>query len=135
MRFTPQLRYESMMDPDPQEDHSVLLGQTNGEAAIELEISDPAAIPSLLDWLTTVHHLRVDRRSVPGSKNELGAADILLAVVSSSGLYALIRTAPDFIRARREEVKIRITTKAGTIELTGRNVADATELVNKLQQK
>lgn len=99
---------------------------------VELEPSQADLVPALARWLTRVGGLTVHRRSEPGSAAELGAADVIVAVVSSSGLVALINMIPEFVRSRREHVRVKVRAGKREVEIEADNVTDAAEIIARL---
>ncbi|MCP2096266.1 MULTISPECIES: hypothetical protein [Actinosynnema] len=110
------------------------------EGRLELRISDNAELLSLQRLLSLAQNTYVER--VPGAPvpGLLGAADYLTVVGSGAGLIALIKMLPNFLRARRSDLRIEITDKdeAGkdrTTAITAKNVKDVMPIVVDLSNK
>ncbi|KUL31772.1 hypothetical protein ADL15_21350 [Actinoplanes awajinensis subsp. mycoplanecinus] len=99
---------------------------------LEVEVSDPALLSSLARWLGRSPDTRVRRVAVPPGAGELGAADIVIAVVSSSALAALVQVIPEFIRSKRSPVVVKLRHKGRTIEVSADNATDAATMLDKL---
>jgi Effector Associated Constant Component 1 len=99
----------------------------------EIGVSDPSQIGALKAYLETfapdVTVERVSGRLMPGS---LGASDLLVAIASSSGLVAAIRTLPEFIRSRRAGFSIELSVKGERCTLTATNVDDITPILDRI---
>lgn len=99
---------------------------------VQLELSDPAEFSALRDWFSRVQGAKVERIAVAPGSGEQGGWDVLTVLASGSGVLAVaIRTLPDFLRARRATVSIRVTVKDFEFELTAENIEDALPAVLK----
>jgi hypothetical protein len=99
---------------------------------VELGVSDPSVLSSLYRWLREVPAIQVARVSGRPGVGEQGTADVLAAVASSSSLIAIVRMLPDFLRARRSDVKIVLRVAEREVTVSADNVADVSVIINAL---
>ncbi|MEW2626326.1 hypothetical protein [Streptomyces sp. NPDC048106] len=102
------------------------------EERIELDVSDPAQLTSLREWMRHQPDLRVALESGAPQPGELGVIDVLSVVATSSGLVAAIRTLPDFIRSRRSGLHIEATVRGKRVTLDATNVDEVLPLLERL---
>jgi Effector Associated Constant Component 1 len=102
---------------------------------LSIEISDPVERRSLGRWLDRAPDVEVLSEARPPQDGELGAVDIFTAIGSSTALIALVKTMPDFVRARRASVKVRIRVKGKDVTVDATNVADASALIERLLEQ
>jgi Effector Associated Constant Component 1 len=107
-------------------------GNAPVEERMELDVSDPAQLPPLRDWMRHQPDLWVTLKSGIPNAGELGAVDVLSVVATSSGLVAAIRTLPDFIRSRRSGLRIEATVRGKRITLDATNVDEVLPLLERL---
>jgi hypothetical protein len=101
--------------------------------SIQVSVSDPAEIAALHERLRQVSDVRVSRTAGQAGPGEQGAAiDVLTAIGSSSGLVALIRTIPAYLRARRSGISVHTTVKGKDFTLTVGNVDDVMPIIERL---
>lgn len=100
--------------------------------SITLSVSDPAEIGALYNWLRDVPDVTVSRTAGRPKPGEQGALDVLTAVASSSGLIAVIRTIPGYLRARRSGIAVRTTVQGREFTLTVQNVDDVMPIIERL---
>ena len=84
---------------------------TDGPSRIDFSVSDYAEIGSLQDWLSSTPGLRVSRSARQPGPGEQGALDVLTVIAGSSGLVAVLKTIPEFLRSRRMGFSITMTAK------------------------
>jgi Effector Associated Constant Component 1 len=101
--------------------------------SVTVSVSDLAEIGSLHDRLLQVSDVQVTRTAgTPGTGELGGTVDIITAIGSSSGLVALIRTIPPFLRARRSGISVHTTVKGRDFTLTVDNVDDVMPIIERL---
>ena len=104
----------------------------NGEAAsdqerkLSLVISDQSQLRFLEASLRDFPGLDVARVQSTPAAGQLGVGEVIEVVASSSGLVAAIRTLPDFLKARRSDVKITCSVEHQpvTVEITNANIEE-----------
>lgn len=99
---------------------------------IQVSVSDPAEIVSLHNRLRNVRGVHVSRTAGQSGLGDLGVLDVLTAVGSSTGLIALIRTIPGYLRARRSGIAVRTTIRGKDFTLTVDNVDDVMPIIERL---
>jgi len=101
------------------------LGGSDASESITLEVSDQSQLASLREHLRRIPG--TDVTQVPGKSGsgELGAWDVLQVAAAGSGVLAVaIKTLPEFIRSRRSDITITITSGEKSITLTVTNAED-----------
>jgi hypothetical protein len=99
---------------------------------LQVSVSDPAELSSLQSWLIRVPDTKVERVAQPPQSGEQGVWDVLTILASGSGVLAVaIRTLPDFLRARRSTVSIKVKVKDREVVLTAANVEDVLPAILK----
>jgi Effector Associated Constant Component 1 len=104
-----------------------------GSGHAEVRLSDPSQLGSLQEWLrAAVPSARVSR--VPGrpGPGDLGAADVLAMVASSSSLVAVIKILPEFLRSRRTGLSVEMTVNGEPFTLTATNVDEVMPVLERL---
>ena len=99
---------------------------------LEFEVSDPSEVAALQKWLSRLPDTRAERRSRPPAEGHLGAADVVVAVAGSSGVVALARMLPDFLRARRASIEVKVRHKGRELEIAATNIDHASTLIRDL---
>jgi hypothetical protein len=99
------------------------------EAEIRISHGDAVAeFASLWEWLRGERALAGTLRAVPRepAETELGGAFEILAVALGSGgaVTTLARSLVAWLRARRPDVKVTVTSQSGSITLEARQVRD-----------
>ena len=105
---------------------------SSGRVRFELAVSDPAQLRSLRELLSRIPGVEVTQ--IPGEPGpaELGVWDVLQVVAGSSGVLAIaIKTMPEFIRSRRSDITLTVTSGEKSITLTATNVEEATASLDK----
>lgn len=105
---------------------------TPEEREIGLEASDPAQTAALREWVRQQPGVRASAASGTPGAGHLGAADVLSVVAGSTGLLAVVRTLPDFIRSRRSGFRIETTVKGERLTIDATNVEDVLPLLERL---
>lgn len=100
--------------------------------SIQVSVSDPAEIGALHHRLQQVNGVHVSRTAGQPGAGEQGALDVLTAIGGSSGLVALIRTIPGFLRARRSGLSVHTVVKGEDFTLTAENVDDVMPIIERL---
>jgi Effector Associated Constant Component 1 len=104
----------------------------NGEAGsgqerkLSLVVSDQSQLRFLEASLRGFPGLQVARVPSAPAAGRLGVGEVIEVVASSSGLVAAIRTLPDFLKARRSDIKITCSVEhqALTVEISNANVEE-----------
>jgi hypothetical protein len=97
-----------------------------------LSVSDPAEFASARDWLGRVPGIDVRQLPSVPAPGEQGAGDLLMIVAESTGVLTVaVRSLPEFIRSRRSNVTVTVTTADKKFELTTTNVAEVMPLLEK----
>lgn len=99
---------------------------SGAQRKLSLVISDQSQLRFLEAALRDFPGLEVARvPSVPAA-GQLGVGEVVEVVASSSGLVAAIRTLPDFLKARRSDIKITCSVEHQpvTVEITNANVEE-----------
>lgn len=97
-----------------------------------LSVSDPAELLSLCEWLAEVPGVQVRREAGIPAAGELGALEYVAVLASSGGLIAAIRVLPEFLRARRPELKIRMKSGDKEFAVDATNIDDVLPVLEKL---
>lgn len=103
----------------------------NASHSAEVSVSDPAERRSLREHLRRIPGVAVSQ--IPGrpGSGEQGAWDVLQLVAASGGVFAVaIKTLPEFIRSRRSDVTITVTSGDRSATVTATNIDDAMSMVN-----
>ncbi|MDH6118825.1 hypothetical protein [Kitasatospora sp. GAS204B] len=97
------------------------------QRAIALAVSDPAELRSLREHLRRVSGAEVVQLPGRPGPGEQGAWDILEVLAGSSGVLAVvIKALPDFIRSRRSDITVTVTSGERSITINRTNaVGDA----------
>lgn len=103
---------------------------TGDDGRIELTVSD-GQIAALHGWLDGMPGVSVRRVAGMPDAGDLGVQDILIAVASSSGLIAVIRVIPEFLKARRSNITITATIDGKKFSMTGSNVKDVMPILER----
>ena len=98
---------------------------------VRIAISDPRELPALDDLLGSVHGLSVEREGQPPDEQELGASDILVGVASSSAVVAMIKILPEFLRARRADITVKIRLRDRDIDIKADSAEHAAALIRQ----
>jgi hypothetical protein len=105
----------------------------NASRSVVMSVSDPAELRSLREHLRRVPGVEVTQipgRSEPG---EQGAWDLLQVLAAGGGALAVaIKTLPDFIRSRRSDVTVTVTSGDRSVTVTATNVDDAMSIVDNV---
>ncbi|MFI0898539.1 hypothetical protein [Streptomyces sp. NPDC020983] len=108
-------------------------GQSTPEGrGIGLEVSDPAQMAALRAWVRQQPGVRTSLAEGTPGAGRLGAADVLSVVAGSTGLLAVVRTLPDFIRSRRSTFRIETTVRGERLTIDATNVEDVLPLLERL---
>ena len=104
---------------------------TSGQDEIRFEVSDPAQLSTLQQWL---RQGPADVRITPGvpGPGEQGAADLLSVLAGSSGLVAAIKILPEFIRSRRTGFHIETTVRGEKFVIDATNAEAILPVIEKL---
>jgi hypothetical protein len=100
-----------------------------------MSVSDPSALWPLRDWLGRISGVTVAPVAGRPGPGELGAGDVLHVVAAAGGgglLLAALRTLPEFIRSRRSNVKITVTTRERQLVLDAANVEDVLPVLDRM---
>lgn len=90
------------------------------QRAIALAVSDPAELRSLREHLRRVSGAEVVQLPGRPGPGEQGAWDILEVLAGSSGVLAVvIKALPDFIRSRRSDITVTVTSGSAVSRSTG----------------
>lgn len=99
---------------------------------IALLVSEQAELRSLREHLSRNSLLAVQQRAGTPGPGEQGVWDFLQVTAATGGvMVAAIRTLPDFIRSRRTDVSLTVTTDDREIVITATNAEDALRLMEK----
>lgn len=100
---------------------------------MKLTISDYTQIGALLEYLEMfAPTVTVKRTTADMQIGAQGALDLLVALASSSGLVAAIRTLPDFIRSRRTDVSIILAIGGEQVTVTATNIDDVMPILERI---
>lgn len=99
---------------------------------LHLALTDPAQLRSLEARLRDVPDVAVARQSDAPRAGELGAGDWLAVVAGSSGLVAAIKVLPDFLRARRSDLKVTCVVKGEKVTVEVTNLEDVMPVLEKM---
>jgi hypothetical protein len=102
------------------------------EDRVELAVSNPADLSSLRDWLRAQPDVEVRLASGVPAPGELGVADVVTVLASSSGVVAAIKTLPAFLRARSPKLRIEATIRQRRFTLDATNVEDVLPIIERL---
>lgn len=103
----------------------------NASHSAEVSVSDPAELRSLREHLRRIPGVEVSQ--IPGKPGpgEQGAWDVVQVVAASGGVFAVaITTLPEFIRSRRSDVTITVTSGDRSVTVTATNIDDAMSMVD-----
>lgn len=117
-------------------------------AKIEFETANPADLTALRKWLVSqqpgldtrqgpqTHTVRqrwfqMGRRPRTAS-GELGVAEVLTVLASSSVLGTAIKTLPEFMRSRRSGIRIEATVRGRKVSVDATNVGETLPILKKL---
>lgn len=109
-------------------------GASAQQEQIELGVSDLSQLPLLRDWLRAQSGVNVAVTHTAPGPGEQGTIDVLTVLASSSGLVAVIKTLPDFIRSRRSDFRLETTIRGEKLVLDATNVEDVAVLLERLLQ-
>jgi hypothetical protein len=104
----------------------------NATRTLVVSVSDQRELRSLRDWFRSVRDVSVTQEAGETQDGELGALDYVTVIAGSGGLIAAIRILPEFIRARRPELKITMTVQDKKFTIDAKNVDDVMPIVEKL---
>lgn len=104
----------------------------DGRIPIELAVSDYGQIGSLESWLSSVSGVEVLRSAGSPRSGEMGALDVLTLVASGSGLVAVCRMIPEYLRSRRSNLSITATVKGEKFTISASNVDDVMPILERL---
>jgi len=99
---------------------------------LHLTLSDPAQLRSLEARLRELAGVDVARQSDAPRAGELGAGDWLAVVAGSSGLVAAIKVLPEFLRARRSDLKVTCVVKGEKVTVEVTNLEDVMPVLEKM---
>jgi membrane-associated two-gene conflict system component 1 (EACC1) len=99
---------------------------------IELEVSDPAQLSPLRDWMRAQPDVVVGLAARGPGPHELGVGDVVTVLASSGGVVAAIKTLPEFIRSRRRSIRIEATIRGRRFTLETTNVDDVIPIMERL---
>jgi Effector Associated Constant Component 1 len=102
------------------------------EIELELGMSDQSQLASLRDWLRGQRSIAVAVSPGKPGPGEQGALDVATVLASSSGLVAMIKVLPDFIRSRRAGFRIETTVRGEKFTLDATNVEDVLPILERL---
>lgn len=91
---------------------------------VRLELSDHSQLLSLQRVLCAVPTINVERLSAKPEIGHLGIQDILAITGSGAAILAAVKVLPDFLRARRSDLSVKITRKGETVEINAKNASD-----------
>jgi hypothetical protein len=100
---------------------------------MELAVSDQGEFLALRDWLRGQPGVEVKVTAGTPGPGELGALEVLTVLAGSSGLVTAIKTLPEFIRSRREGLRIETTFKGEKFILEATNVQDVLAIMERLR--
>jgi hypothetical protein len=100
---------------------------------MELAVSDQGEFLALRDWLRGQPGVEVEVTAGTPGPGELGALEVLTVLAGSSGLVTAIKTLPEFIRSRREGLRIETTFKGEKFILEATNVQDVLAIMERLR--
>jgi hypothetical protein len=101
------------------------------DVALEVVVSDPSEMTALMNRLRAQRIGEVRTRFVPPASGEQGGHDVIVALASSGGLLALLRMLPEFLRARRSNLRIETTVKGEKFVLKADNVAEVMPILER----
>lgn len=99
---------------------------------IDLAVSDPAQLSSLREWLRGLPDVRVELTAGVPATGELGVVEVVTVLAGSTGLVAAVRTLPDFLRARRSDLRIETTVKGQPFVLDAKNIDEILPVLERL---
>ena len=99
---------------------------------IGLSVSDPSQLRPLKEWLRGQPDARIVQTTGVPAVGKQGALDALTVLAGSSGLVAVIRVLPEFIRSRRSNLRIEITAKDERYIVDAGNVEQVLPILEKL---
>jgi hypothetical protein len=114
------------------EDSGVVKGSAFMSDMLVLSVSDPTELLSLCEWLAEVPSVQLRREADTPAAGELGALEYVAVLASSGGLIAAIRVLPEFLRARRPELKIRMKSGDKEFAIDATNIDDVLPVLEKL---
>ncbi|MEO5876483.1 MAG: hypothetical protein ABIS86_06230 [Streptosporangiaceae bacterium] len=95
-----------------------------------------ADLGPLRRWVARAPDVGVETVQADIRPGELGAADTLTVLAGSGGaLVVAIRTLPDFLRARRTNVTIKVKVGETTFEIDVKNAEDMVPLIEQLIER
>lgn len=110
-------------------------GQLAGRDA-RLTVSVPGELMPLLDWLRRAPGVRVELVGGRPAVGELGIGDVLQISSAvggaAAGVLLAMRTLPEFIRSRRSDVKVTVTTADREVVLEVNNVEDVKPILDRM---
>lgn len=111
-------------------------GMSDDEASVRqqvvLSVSDQAQLRSLAVWLDSLWSVKVQQLPGTPGEGEQGSLDVLTVLAGSSGLMAMIKIIPEFIRARRSDFHITMTVKGEPFTLDATNVDEVLPILERL---
>ncbi|MCY1141560.1 hypothetical protein OWR29_26480 [Actinoplanes sp. Pm04-4] len=102
---------------------------------LTVEVPDASLVSSLVRWIERLPGARTERSTAPPRQGELGTVDIVIAIISSSGVAALIQTLPEFLRAKRSPITIKLRRNETEVEVSASSMDDVSTMVDKLLKK
>lgn len=100
--------------------------------SIHLALTDPAQLRFLEVRLRELSGVDVTRESDSPRAGELGGGDWLAVVAGSSGLVAAIKVLPEFLRARRSDLKVTCVVKGEKVTVEVTNLEDVMPVLEKM---
>lgn len=100
--------------------------------AVEVSVSDPGELRSLREHLRRIPGIEVHQIAGRPAPGEQGAWDALQILAAGGGALAIaLRTIPAFVRSRRSDVSVTVTTEAKTVTVTASNVNEVMLILEK----
>jgi hypothetical protein len=99
----------------------------------ELSVSDYSQLRPFQDYLgSVVPDVRVSRIAGRAGAGEQGALDVLAVLAGSSGLVAVIRVLPEFLRSRKTGLSVTMTVRGELFTLTATNIDEVMPVLERL---
>jgi membrane-associated two-gene conflict system component 1 (EACC1) len=103
---------------------------------VQLTVSIPGELLPLRDWVQRAPRITVVLVQGPPCAGELGVGDVLqvssTVAGTTAGLLLALRTLPEFIRSRRSDVKVTVTTSERELVLEADNVDDVLPILDRI---
>lgn len=103
---------------------------------VRLTVSEPSELVPLRDWLARTPDVTVELIAGKPVAGELGVVDVLQISSAvggaAAGILLAFRTLPEFIRSRRSDVKVTVSTADREVVVEATNVEDVMPVLARI---